>query len=317
MGKTENTATPNPAVELDKTDKSESLQHESKNAEPKEEKKKEAKEWLLEWVKFQNSKVRMTVIISLILLLIITTAVAVYYCIFIWLPMLWNWGFDPPTWRGIFSVLGAIYLFIGPFIPFFLIGDIISGIFKLYATDAEKEFSSRINEINEKQSNYESILGETDTEGLIPLVTFSRIELEQYYKIGLTQTQRSYQYSILAMWFGFFIIAFGILSYIVPATFINKDFVSGNLQILTIGSGIITELVSALFLWIYKSSINRLTYFYNRQVFIHNTLLAFKISGSMKDADKARMLIVEKILEFGLNASKDSLINFKKKEENS
>ena len=171
---------------------------------------------------------------------------------------------------------------------------------KLYTDDAKNEFNSKINEIENKQSNYEKILREKDTEGLIPLVTYSRIELEQYYKIGLNQTQQSFRYSILAMWIGFIILAFGIISYLIPTTFINENLLDGNFQILTIGSGIITELISALFLWVYKNSTDRLTYFYNRQIFIHNALLAFKISNSIDQSDKAKELIVGKILEFGI-----------------
>jgi hypothetical protein len=271
--------------------------------------KKESTNWLVEWVKFQNARIRLSILISLIILSVLTTVIAGYFCLLVWLPSLWAWGFHPATWKGILSVLGAIYLVIGPFMPFSLSGGTISAIFKMYADDAEKEFNFRINEIEDKQSNYEKILREKDTEGLIPLVTFSRIELEQYYKMGLHQTRRSYQYSIIAMWIGFFIIAFGIISFIIPSSYVNENFTSGNLQILTIGSGVVTEVVSALFLWIYKSSMNRLTYFYNRQVFIHNALLAFKISNSIKESDKAKELIVSKILEFGIDSNKNSILN--------
>lgn len=42
----------------------------------------------------------------------------------------------------------------------------------------------------------------------------------------------------------------------------------------------------------------QLTYFYNRQIFIHNSLFAFRIAQSMKDSDAAKKEIVDKILEF-------------------
>lgn len=114
------------------------------------------------------------------------------------------------------------------------------------------------------------------------------------------------------MWIGFFIIAFGIVSYIVPTSFINDKLLDGNFQIITIGSGVITEVISALFLWIYKNSIDRLTYFYNRQMFIHNSLLAYKIANTMNDSDKAKEIIVGKILEFGISSNKQSVLKSKK-----
>jgi hypothetical protein len=281
----------------------------SQGIESKSEGKKEKKNWVVEWLRFKNRRLRTAVLVTLTVFGLLAFLALGYLCIFVWLPMLWAWGFDPLTWKAILSVLGAIYLVIIPFMPFAFLGDTVAGVLKLYAEDAEKEFTDRMNEIEQKQQNYESKLNEKDTEGLIPLITYSRIELEQYYKIGLSQTQKSYRYSITAMWLGFLIIAFGILSYIVPTKYINENLVSGNLQLLTIASGIFTEFISALFLWIYKSSVNRLTYFYNRQVFIHNALLAYKISNTMTDPDKAKTIIVEKILDYGVTSNKESFIS--------
>jgi len=275
--------------------------------------KKTKKLWLVQWVKFQSKSTRIIVLLFLIFITIALSLIIGYYSYFQWLPSLWGWGFIPLSWKCILSVLGAIYLLFFPFFPLLFIGDNISGIFRLYTIEAEEEYTKKLNQIEKKQSDYENILEKNDIEGLIPLITYSRIELEQYHKIGLSQTQKSYRYSIIAMWIGFLIIAFGIVTYIIPSQYINPDLISGNFQILTIGSGIVTELISALFLWIYKSSMSRLTYFYNRQVFIHNALFAYKISNTMKESDAAKKVIVDKILEFGISSNKfDLLINKKK-----
>ena len=104
------------------------------------------------------------------------------------------------------------------------------------------------------------------------------------------------------MWIGFAIIIFGIVTNTVdlsPYIIIKNP----NVQVVTISSGIITEVISALFLFIYNSSKNQLTYFYNRQVFVHNALLAYNIAISMKDPDNAKKLIIDKILEFGMSNS--------------
>tara|TARA_R110001592_G_C12970460_1_gene733200 strand:+ start:64 stop:924 length:861 start_codon:yes stop_codon:yes gene_type:complete len=277
----------------------------------KEIEKKQKKNWLVEWVKYKNKPLRLIILLLLIIFAGTTSFIIGYYSFLNWLPSLWNWGFDPLTWRSILSFFGAIYLILFPFLPIIIVENSISEIFKIYAIEAESEYIAKLNEIEKKQSNYENILEKNDTEGLIPLITYSRIELEQYHRIGLNQTQKSYRYSIISMWIGFLIIAFGIITYIIPNKYINPDLIGGNFQVLTIASGIITELISALFLWIYKSSISRLTYFYNRQVFIHNALFAYKISNTMKESDSAKKIIVEKILEFGIASNKESLVNIK------
>ena len=107
----------------------------------------------------------------------------------------------------------------------------------------------------------------------------------------------AYPYPDIAMWVGFVIIIFGIVSYILPFSLVNEDLRGGNFQILTIGSGVVIELVSALFLFIFRSSTNQLTYFYNRQIFIHNALLSYKMATTMSDPDTAKKMIIEKILD--------------------
>ncbi len=266
---------------------------------PERERKEETPNFLIKWLRYKNKNTRLLFLWGAVLLGFSGGIASSYFCIYKWLPELWNWGFNPTTWKSIFSVLGTVYLVIGGLAPFVLVTDAINGIIGLFAEDAEKEFNNKLNEIVKKQISYEDKLEATDDLGLIPLVTYSRIELEQYYKIGLTQTQKSYTYSIVSMWIGFIIILLGIILYLFPANITNQDLTSGNFHILTIVSGIFTEFISALFLWIYKSSVNNLTYFYNRQIFIHNTLLAYKISTSMNDADLAKKIIVEKILDFG------------------
>ncbi|HSI77619.1 MAG TPA: hypothetical protein VK957_17100 [Lunatimonas sp.] len=274
------------------------------NAEETATGKSKKKNWLVASLRNKSERYRISVLITLIVIGIASTILLAYYCYFVWLPAIWNWGFAPISWwRAIFAVIGAIYLILGPFLPYIALEGTLSGIGGLYSEEASNKFEAQIHEIEVKQSGYEEILKEKDTEGLIPLVTYSRLELEQYYKIGLSQSQRSFQFSMIAMWLGFLIIAFGIVSYIVPASFINRDLVEGNFQILTISSGIVMEVIAALFLGIYRNSMNRSTYFYNRQVFIHNALLAYKIANSMKEPDLSKQLIIEKILEFGISAN--------------
>ncbi|WP_343635665.1 hypothetical protein [Fluviicola sp.] len=263
---------------------------------------KEAKESLL--VNYASLKSRKTKFFLLLLFSFFSVSIFIivaYFAWLNWLPSVWNWGFNPTTWRGFLAFYATLLLAISPFLSLLIFGDIIEGIFKLLISETQKKLDKKIEENEQKQKIYIEKIEEHDKSGLISLITFSKLELENYYNIGLNQTQKSYRYSIFSMWIGFMIIMFGIISYMMPLPYINQNLVNGNFQILILGSGIVVELISGLFLWIYKSSLSQLKYFYNRQIFIHNSLLAFAISESMDNSDESKKIIIEKILEFGLN----------------
>jgi len=56
-------------------------------------------------------------------------------------------------------------------------------------------------------------------------------------------------------------------------------------------------MIAALFLWVYRSSIAQLTYFYNRQMHIHNVVMCYRMAASMKEPDTAVGKIIDKVLE--------------------
>ncbi len=256
---------------------------------------------LIIWLKFKNDWIRVP-IIAFITIILLALLIGSFY-LFYWylLGRLWFWGFtDGGFWSGFFAVYGALFLIVIPFAFIALFLDWLEDVFDIYANDARKEFQEKLDEIEKERITYEEKLEKTDSELLIPLITYSKLELETYYKIGLSQTQKSYRYSILAMWIGFLIIISGIIMNFIPSQFLDvyNPNISENVKILIISSGAILELVSGLFLWIYRNSMKQLTYFYNRQIFIHNSLFAFRIAQSMNDSDAAKKEIVDKILEF-------------------
>ncbi|CAM1343220.1 TRADD-N-associated membrane domain-containing protein [Tenacibaculum aestuarii] len=253
------------------------------------------------WLKYTNKWFRLiTIILTTVLFLTIIISASYFLCYYL-LIKLWNWGFtNGGFWSGFFAIYGALMLIM---IPIPLLSGFfgwIEDVFDIYANDAQKEFQKKLDEINKERLTYEDKLEKTDSELLIPLITYSKLELETYYKLGLSQTQKSYKYSIIAMWAGFVLIIFGIIIYLIPSDIleINNTEVSEKIKLITISSGVIIELVSGLFLWVYKNSITQLNYFYSRQIFIHNSLFAFRIAQTMKDSDGAKKEIVSKILDF-------------------
>ncbi|WP_445719655.1 TRADD-N-associated membrane domain-containing protein [Flavobacterium sp.] len=253
------------------------------------------------WLKYTNKWLRLITIILTTVLFLTVIISASYFFGYYLLIKLWNWGFtDGGFWSGFSAIYGALILIIIPLALLSGFSGWIEDIFEIYANDAQKEFQKKLDEIDKERLTYEEKLEKTDSELLIPLITYSKLELETYYKLGLSQTQKSYKYSIIAMWVGFLLIIFGIIIYIIPSNILKIDNleITEKVKFITIASGVVLELISGLFLWIYKNSITQLNYFYSRQIFIHNSLFAFRVAQTMKDSDEAKKEIVSKILDF-------------------
>jgi hypothetical protein len=248
---------------------------------------------VVRWLRV-NPQYRRVALVFVAVSLISSSAIIAYVCWIRFLPPVWRWGFEPTTWRGILAFFGAFYLIVAPVVPFVFGGDWLSGIVNLFAEEREKQLKNSLSQLETSKVLTEESLATNDATGLIPRVRYSRLQLESYYTIGLGQTQRSFRYSILAMWIGFLIIAGGIVLYAVP---IRPEIHRPNIHLLAIASGIVIELISALFLWIYRSSIGQLTYFYNRQMYLHSVLVAMKIADTMTDSDQAKHSIIDRILD--------------------
>lgn len=249
------------------------------------------------WLGFLRTHRRMRGI-ALVAIAVLTPATVMalgLYCWLDWLPRLWSWGFEPASWKAIFSVIGAIYLVIIPFIPFIPATEGGNAILQIYANEADDRIRQQIDEAMLGQDELEKHLQAEDVHGLVKLVRYSRLQLQAYYRIGLSQTQRSFRYSIIAMWIGFFVIVAGVVSYLIPVGVLPSTPAAPAQQFALLG-GLIIELISAAFLWVYKSSINQLTYFYDRQQLNHNALLSFSIAESMTDKDSAKLKIVDRLL---------------------
>jgi hypothetical protein len=68
-----------------------------------------------------------------------------------------------------------------------------------------------------------------------------------------------------------------------------------NLVLIT---GVVIEFIAAAFLWVYRFSIQQQTYYYRRQLRLHNALLAQRLSETMTTSkDEAVKMIVQQLLE--------------------
>jgi len=234
-------------------------------------------------------------------LISVILGIMAYGAIWYWvIPVVWRWGFDPISRNAILSVLGLLFLIFLPVGLIFSLFSVPIDIIKLYLEEQESELSKKIDKMKDAQSEVEEELKaieKNDPIGLTQLIRYSRLQLEAYYTIGLSQTQRSFRYSVIAMWIGFIILLGGIIQHVIPMEKLNLKPPSSDVNVLILVGGAIIEIISALFLWVYRSTIGQLTYFYNRQMHTHNVLLGYRIATTMQNSDDTKKVIVEKILD--------------------
>jgi len=132
---------------------------------------------------------------------------------------------------------------------------------------------------------------------LLPLLRYSRAQLVQYYTMGLEQTRRSFFHAAIAMWLGFLLLIAGVFLYIGPVEDLGLRRPEGDFNVLIISSAVIVEVISALFLWVYRSTISQITFYYRLQMRTHTAVLCFRMAASMANGDQAKLAIVTSMLD--------------------
>lgn len=173
----------------------------------------------------------------------------------------------------------------------------ISKIISWYAEEEQSHFEKTFKKFEIEEEKFAAEIHEKDDAGLLPAIRYSGEALKTYYGISIQQTRRSFLFSVIAMFIGFFIILIGSASTFGFLTYLFREIKPTDINNIVIAGGVLAEIISVLFLWIYNKSSSQLTYFYNRQIQAHNVILAFRIADTMTDKDKTKHEIVKNILE--------------------
>jgi len=270
-----------------------------------------AKKPLIQRLLERHPRFRLTILIACGVLMLLGVAGAVLLLWYV-VPQVWSWGTQPftaelswETLKVVPALLGILFLcglammaVAGP-------GGAAIKILAWYAEAPAAELSRQVDALAAQQEAKERQLEQADPTGLVHLVTYSRMQLQAYYRMGLTQTQRSFRYSIIAMWLGFAVILIGLLYQVVPlpaswSALLDSSggpAAKADLRVVALAGSTVIELIAALFLWVYRSSIAQLKYFYDRQMHIHNVVMCHRIAGAMKEPDATLAKIVDKVLE--------------------
>lgn len=219
-----------------------------------------------------------------------------YVCWFIFIPELWGWTFEA-WWHFLPAAFGFLFLFVMPIWAAMIAGSISNVLLDITLEAEDPEVVKARQTARESEEVAIQRFSGTDTGDLLELLKNSRTDLEAYYTIGLNQSKRSFRHGVLAMWLGFILLLIGITMYIAPVEQLNITRPDpANFNILVIGGSAIIEFVSALFLWVYRSTSIQLNNLYNREMHNHSVVICYKIASTIKDSDDSKRAIIDKVL---------------------
>lgn len=227
-------------------------------------------------------------------LFLVLIGLAVTLAIYIFLvPRVWHWGLSSGSWWKITLTLIAEWFIVAlgalPPAPGFVF---VHETVEYYVSSSEDALKG----INDAQSELEDKLVQQGDASITSVIRLSRLELEKWNTTSLSQNRRSYAYAVMAMWIGFTVITVGIL--LAFGVFHVRNQTSPiAINVVVLASGAVVEVVSGLFFWVYRSSLEYYAYFYDRQMMAYQALMAYNISSNMEDKDPPRLLIIQRLLE--------------------
>lgn len=222
---------------------------------------------------------------------------AFYLFWFVLIPDLWSW-----TLKGWWHFLPAFFGFTVLFsIPIWVVMHGIAStnfLLDIYFTIDDSDAKEARETARETEEAAIQRFRGSDTGDLLELLKNSRTDLEAYYTTGINQSRRSFRNSVLAMWLGFILLLCGLAMYVAPVEQIGFDIPDPNtFNFLIIGGAAIIEFISALFLWVYRSTSVQLNNLYDREMYAHTVVLCYKIASTLKDPDESKKAIIEKVMD--------------------
>jgi hypothetical protein len=246
-------------------------------------------------------------IVGLAFLLLIPVAFIFWY----FLPLrLWEWA-NAGIWHWVPAFFGFSLLFAIPI--WGAMGAMaLAGFFADVSLAIEDSALHRAQKtVRETEQEAIDRLEQTDAAGLLPLLKYSRAQLDAYYEIGLKQTRGSFYNAVVAMWLGFMLLLVGIALYVGPVEMLGLTRPPQDFNILVLSGAAIVEFISALFLWVYRSTTAQLTYYYKLQMHNHTSILCFRMASTMQQADEPKRVIIEKLLEWTTTPERPPLVGAK------
>jgi len=237
--------------------------------------------------------------------LLLLTVPAIYLG-WVYLPgKLLDWA-NQTWWHWVPAFFGYLLLFV---LPVWTIMGGLSLAGKLAETTLAIE-DSAVRAVRSSVSTKEEAalaqLEQGDEAHLLPMLRYSRTQLETFYELVQKQARRAYANSFMAMWLGFLVLLIGISLFVVPVEKLGLEKPPENFNVVVLVGGVIIEFISALFFWVYRSANEDLTYFFNRQFHMHGSVLCYRIAATMEkpQGDEAKRAIVDQVLKWSEGSRK-------------
>lgn len=122
------------------------------------------------------------------------------------------------------------------------------------------------------------------------LVNINIENLGEYYSLVKKHTQKSFALSCTVSVSGFILIVLGLVF-----QYTNNDY--ENISFLVTSSGIVVELVSGLFFYLYNKTIRQLKDYHDSLLEVQNILLSFKLIEETEQVNE-RLPLITKMIEF-------------------
>jgi hypothetical protein len=231
-----------------------------------------------------------------VLLAWVATLGVAWLCWYLGFAEIWNWT-KGDIFKSIAALFGSMFLFAIPFWAAMLAYQVTIFAAELSFDEDDKPIQDAREQLVQSEANAIAQLESADQAGLLPLLRYSRAQLDAYYVMSLAQTRRSFVNAAIAMWLGFAILVTGIALYIGPVEQLGIARPSLEASSLVIIGAVIVEIISALFLWVYQSTISQLTFYYRRQMQSHTAILCYRIAAGMKNGEAAKLEIIRHLLQ--------------------
>lgn len=210
---------------------------------------------------------------------------------------LWVWSFVR-WWHWIISIFGILISLIIPLWAGMLAVELSALAADITFTDESPDVKEANERVAKTEVDVLQLMENEDEAKLLPLLRYSRVQLEAYYASGLKQTKRSYNNAMIAMWLGFTLLVAGIALFVIPLQQFSIDKPNTEFSYVIMGSAAIIEFIAAMFLWIYRSTNGQLTYYYRLQMRSHTAVLSFRMASTMTDLqDETKRYIIENMVD--------------------
>lgn len=192
---------------------------------------------------------------------------------------------NPNDGGGIGLFVGFCFVaFIGLAFPIVSIGEVINSQTEITSLKSQidvwqtkKTIASQFAKVTEKPTYFDS------------LVEINVLNLASYYELVKTHTDKSYRLTVRICLFGFFLIVIGLVLGFVDYS--NALLIS----ITATASGIITDLISGVFFYLYNRTVQQMKEYHNSLLNVQNILLSFKLIEDTEDKQEKAKIVGEMV----------------------